>query len=1070
MKKLIGAFFLNAFSFILSWLIFFQLVPEDIYPAVSSSLIGGKESFRMISSDPDTRLQLVWAYEAKVPQSQRKKIENYQRIQDLSFKRLKTDETWDLSDEGYLQSGIKGAEFSFVYPKYSDNVYVFCLKTSGGDAIIRHDYPGGHSFYRIEGENTDALPLSSAAESSHAWMIPQWAFTLLSGLTLSGLLIYIFLKYLRTHPLTEPEKLITKTDFTSFHLYLTSFFLPVLLALTACCIIGFAPFGEHTFLYNDMTNQNYKFIMYLKNMPNEGNDYFYTFSKNLGGNMMNLFSFYLGFPLFFLVHLFPDSQIPSFCTFLIILHSGLAGFSSCLYLRQNNRSKTAALLFSCSYALMSFNIVCAENIHFTGNMVLLPIIILGLEQEIRLQKPLIYTTFLALSLVFNFYFGYMICIFSFIWFLFIEISENRKSFVIDLLNFLFHSIIAVGLAMVVILPFMVSLGEGPKTFSLSKLFPKFILAFPELVSKFCTGSFDHTQVEGGPPSLFFGTFSLVFLLSCFFIKEIPVRKRLAAFGIGGIFLLSFSVSTFYLIWHGFNYPYWWPSRFAFVTGFFHICLAAEAFDYRSKISWSGISFVFTIITVIFLLSIGGGFSYISMPFVVFDWILVVICLLFTSPTFQEKKQFKRLFPALAFLLLLPDLLLNMAYIWKNNFDSVSQTTAVTSTQYYQDYENVYLPIKQIKSTDPGFYRFEFALHKGENQGFLYSTNSVSHFSSTNRTDVMEFLDRMGFSSRYNSTSDYRYGSTITADSILGIKYVGSANSLDMKPYPIIETTPSMIFQINTHALSLGMLSSSKILTTKLIENDIFSNQEKILSDVLDQQISMFTQVPFIDLETSNLGPIQQDQYTVWRKTVPDKPGILTWHIQIDRPDMLYAYFPVLSQRTAYISLNDKLIGKTIDPDNYGVIPLGTFQPGEEISVSLQFDAESISFFDTFFMYEDQAELAARFDEKITPLTNIKKLSSSHLSGEISAEEPGQWLLLTIPYSDEWQVTLNGRPVTAEKVLDALMAVPLEQGHNFLELKFVPKGFEFGAILSCLSLFIFALSELKRHGVSTKRPW
>ena len=132
MKKGFSVFFLIAVSFAAAYLLCIKIIPEHLFPSVSSSLSGGKESFQIISAEPGTQLQLVWAYEAKVQRSQRQKIENYQRVQDLSFKRFQTDKTWIVSDEGYLQSGEQGAVFSFSYPKFTNNVFVFCLKVSYG--------------------------------------------------------------------------------------------------------------------------------------------------------------------------------------------------------------------------------------------------------------------------------------------------------------------------------------------------------------------------------------------------------------------------------------------------------------------------------------------------------------------------------------------------------------------------------------------------------------------------------------------------------------------------------------------------------------------------------------------------------------------------------------------------------------------------------------------------------------------------------------------------------------------------------------------------------------------------
>lgn len=1061
MKKVTGVFSLTAVCFILSFLIFFQVVPAGVYPAVSGAIFGG-ESFQIISAGPDTMVQLTWAYEAFVPRSRREKLEDYQHIRDISFKRLLLDENWSLSAEGYPQAGKTGAKLHFPYPKFTTNVFVFCFKTTGGDAIIRHDYPGGHSFYRIEGENFDALPFSSCTNNDFPWEVPSWTCTLFAGAVLSMVLSFLFLKRLRKHPLIEPEPLPEKRTSRSCLTYLSAFLLPVLLGLLVCRINGFMPFGDRTFLYNDMYNQYYKFLLYLKDMPKEGNDLFYSFSEILGGSMFSLFSYYLTNPLFLMIHLFDGEQMPLFCTLMVLLHLGLAGGSSSFYLTRKGCSPQASLFFSCAYALMAFNIVCAENLQFLTDMVLLPLIIHGLERLIRQQKGTCYVICLAAGLILNCYFGYMICLFAFIWFLFISISEKRKSFVPDFLNFLTHSFLAVGMAMVILLPFAFSLRDGAKTFSLTQLKPVWVCTLPELLSKVFTASFDHAQMEYGAPSLFCGTVTTVFTFLYFLKKpDRGKRQRLAALGVLCIYLLSFTVSTFYLIWHGFNPPIWWPARFAFTFGFFITSLAAEAFDERERFSRQEVLTTLFLFAIICLIVSGKEFPHLSNRIVLLDLGIVLVTLLFVSPLFLKSPLSGKFSSTVLFFLLIADLSINMSHIWTTNFEETYPETAFTAEEYKQNYQATHEAAAQIKSQDDDFYRVEYALKSGENPGMLNSTNGLSHFSSTGENSVRRFLDRMGFTSRYRLSANYRYGSTMSVDSFLGIRYLVSESDLVRKPYPTLYQNAGLTVQQNSRALSLGITASPEILTVSFRENMVFDNQEVLFSAISGESLSLFTPAEATLSSIENLSPDTAGQYTVWAKTEPDKPGILTWIIKIDRPEMLYAFFPVISHRTAYLTVNGEPFGKTIDPDNYGIIPLGVYRPGEEITLSLHFDAESIAMMAPRFVYEDQNYLSRLSGGSIHGFDHLEKISSSHLAGEINAEKEGQWLLLTIPYSDGWKITLNGKPVTTEKVMDALMAFPLEQGQNSAEMKYTPTGFITGALISLFSLCAFVLEEVKR---------
>ena len=65
------------------------------------------------------------------------------------------------------------------------------------------------------------------------------------------------------------------------------------------------------------------------------------------------------------------------------------------------------------------------------------------------------------------------------------------------------------------------------------------------------------------------------------------------------------------------------------------------------------------------------------------------------------------------------------------------------------------------------------------------------------------------------------------------------------------------------------------------------------------------------------------------------------------------------------------------------------------------------------------------------------LRTTYLEGTVNAENDGSVLFTTIPYENGWTITVNGKKVTAEKSLDSLITIPLEQGENKITMKFSP---------------------------------
>lgn len=80
-----------------------------------------------------------------------------------------------------------------------------------------------------------------------------------------------------------------------------------------------------------------------------------------------------------------------------------------------------------------------------------------------------------------------------------------------------------------------------------------------------------------------------------------------------------------------------------------------------------------------------------------------------------------------------------------------------------------------------------------------------------------------------------------------------------------------------------------------------------------------------------------------------------------------------------------------------------------------------------------------------------------------------YLMLDIPYNEDWQITLNGKKIDGENIFSGFMGIKLENGENNISLKFVPSGIKFGrgltifAILSeCIFIFCNKKSKIKHE--------
>ena len=95
---------------------------------------------------------------------------------------------------------------------------------------------------------------------------------------------------------------------------------------------------------------------------------------------------------------------------------------------------------------------------------------------------------------------------------------------------------------------------------------------------------------------------------------------------------------------------------------------------------------------------------------------------------------------------------------------------------------------------------------------------------------------------------------------------------------------------------------------------------------------------------------------------------------------------------------------------------------------------------------------------------LRKERSSYLTGTLNINDENKYVIFSIPYENDWHIFVDGKSVYPEKVLSALMGVPVEKGIHSIELKYIPKGMYIGIVLSCTSiiLLIFILLYLRKE--------
>ena len=561
-------------------------------------------------------------------------------------------------------------------------------------------------------------------------------------------------------------------------IYLSAFFLPVAVFFAVCAVLGLYPFGATTALDLDLPNQYLCYFGYLPSIASGENDLFYTFSKTLGGDMISMLAYYFLSPLNVVFFFTKPASLPAAITFVIAAKIGLCGLSFAVC-APKRRADASVLLFSTAYALMSYNITYASNLMWLDAVYLLPVIVCGMERILRDESPALYALALAVCLAVNYYIGYMVCIFCVLWFAYRLFaapagSVNIKS---SLSRFALASFFAGGLAAVILVPTFLSL-DGTKA-AVNADWTSLALVYSprDLIRKLFSCSVLGNGETGVAPNIYCGILSSAFVLAYFINPQIKRRERVCSGVLLLVLLISVALRGTYIIWHGFSLPAGFPHRNSFLISFVMLFLAWRSYELSNGLTKKSFLLAFAVLAGV--TAVGVVFtSVLSSLTAILD--LLALAVAFIALYFAQRGLSRRAVAVIFAVIQFGTLFENSLCLREHPH---SASVPLDYAAYTEQTRLESGSADAIKAYDSGFYRVAESKGGGLPQGSLntpmkYAYNGVSHFSSTEKNAVKRFMADLGYISYKEFGASYGTGSTMAADSLLGIKYVYSALPVD----------------------------------------------------------------------------------------------------------------------------------------------------------------------------------------------------------------------------------------------------------------------------------------------------
>ena len=833
--------------------------------------------------------------------------------------------------------------------------------------------------------------------------------------------------------------------------YLLVFLIPVTLLSITYYLLRITPFGENSLLTIDLNGQYISYFAYLKNSLLNQDSLLYSFSKTMSGEMIGLTAYYLLSP-FNLIFLFSDvSKFPLMLTFLTLLKIGAAGMTMYHYLKREKLSFYLLILLSTSYALSSYLLVYQQNIMWLDGVVILPIIILGIDRILDGNKKYLYPLVLSFSLITNYYIGYMLCIFSVIYFgasLIERIVDSSKYIYIlprlgtVIWNFIKGSLLAGGISAFVLIPTVFSLRGGKAEFDISTLLNfESNFTVTDFFSKFMIGAFDYGQLQSGLPNIYVSLLVSTTSILFFFNKGISKGTKLKYLVLLMVVFMSFKINGVNLVWHGFNTPTWFPYRYSFIFSYLLIILSTKYLKqpHTSKIPY--------FITSLFLLYITYKVWYQDYNYL--DQSKILISVFFLLTWLLVVMINKKIFWIFGIILISTELVFN-------NYLTLKENDYRGITNFYGFVSQNEDLINRLNPGDKEFYRIEKNYSYSPNDALLLGYPGLSHYSSSEKDYVKEFLGNLGYRNNGN-WARYSYGSSLLADSFMGVRYILS--TIEIPNYKLIGKENNIYIYENQNYFPFSYEIESENTKESIIADNTFEYQNLLFESLFGlKQIYKSIDEDQVERTTINLEQIENGNMNIhFKKKNSSEDAFLQYEFSGIKDKVINFYFPTTTFHGAEIYLDGKLISRQLETNANTISSFLSTEDSHIVTVRLLTN-------DLIFQKELFYKYSLEELDYISNLANnsrleITEINPTYIGGILSSNESDSTLVTSIPYDPGWHVTIDSVKAEVFPIHDTLLGVEIPPDAKNIKMKFLPQGIRLGIITSILSMIVLVIENV-----------
>ncbi|MBO4898839.1 MAG: YfhO family protein [Lachnospiraceae bacterium] len=568
------------------------------------------------------------------------------------------------------------------------------------------------------------------------------------------------------------------------------------------------PFGDETFLYEDMKLQYPDFFLYFKHVLQGRDAMFYSINCGMGSDMIGFWTYYLLSPYNFLFFLIPDAMMPAGITILLMLKVSTIGLTTWIFLDfiTNRRMSGMCVVLSSFFAFGTWVAANMTNPMWLDPVILLPVLLIFLIRMVQDDSPernhdadaatdadvtggkrwaILYVATVVVMIITNYYIAAMNLLFLSIFMVLLTVLgfiTRRK-----LWRYILMTGIGCVLDLWLLIPTVISLlgsekSHTPYIVEVMNTFLPSSASKPKLLNpiiilpKLFSTSYNSLQIMEGQPDVYVGMLPLILTVAFFLNKKIAAKIKIAGGACLAITLAFFCIKELNLIAHFGTEPYGYLYRYAYVWAF--ICVVLACICLMNPDGMSVWRLAVSGGVCLLLLGIAAVFVHTHLlptRAIVLNAVMIVVeaALLMV---FINKKSAVLLCLAPLTICFMIEAGWNMKIVY--NMHALMSPTA---SEYASDTERINRGLETIREyeqnesgSDPGksysSYRIESFPHRNANDSLSFAYKSVSAYNSLLPMEHRILLYKLGYNDNGLFT-DYDPGNTRVMDAMLGVRYI-----------------------------------------------------------------------------------------------------------------------------------------------------------------------------------------------------------------------------------------------------------------------------------------------------------